>query len=440
METPQTPRHPSNGYEIANGTPLPAPSTGHRASPLAIAQSLPQCTAYSPFVSPSIRRRSQRLQSPGKNLDLRLGSVEEEEPSSVASLLDDSPREDVGQKTKRRRSLRLQEKQITPTKPSPPAKSSSKKSNKKRRQSAHFGSAKLTVDEGKAGAVAGGEGLDLVTNGSSKSTHPSNKKKRRQSAHFGIAKSSVIEKASVADAASTSKESPNLCLAKEAHDEIVLVLETIASNLLGTILEEHELEVPTDIHELDMLNDSMEQDKENRPTISAIKRRKGRRDTFDLSKKRGLRVGPSVLEAACTPGSNTKDVKDQRGKAIKSAGICVDTSHDEEMENEELKKKLFITPKNSEVNVDVEAELSMALNDDPLLEEVVEVNPEMQAKMDGLSSVAVEERMKSLFAEFKVYNYVSNAHNNSCDQNLCQSDTSCPFYYSHASLQESSLQ
>ncbi|KAL7510278.1 hypothetical protein ACHAXN_008990 [Cyclotella atomus] len=426
MDTPTTPRHPSNGYEIINGTPVISGLSSAVASPLVkvggATSSQTQC-AYSPYASPSIRsdgrRRSMRLEmrSPAKNLDLKLGSVDEDVEADYvqASAVEldyclDDTQLDVKKSAKRRRSLGLQAKQPTPTKSESPEvvkveKSSTKKSNKKRRQSAHFGVARSVERKAIVTEIARDTETDcveLMPSGLNE-TKPASKKKRRQSNCFGSAKSVDIELAAMTELEATL----SICLTREAEAELVLALDSIASSVLTTILEEHEAELARK-DKLDESTDSLDNisfeldEKENRPTISAIKRKKGRRDTFDLSKKRGLRVGPSVLDAP-TPGSNTKTVDVHKFEKAKHTGISIDTSIEEE--SDELKKKLFITPKNIDVNHDVTTELARTLKDDPLNHVVVAVNPEVKATMEELESVAVEERMKTMFGEFKIYNY-----------------------------------
>jgi hypothetical protein len=360
------------------------------------------------------------MRSPAKNLDLKLGSVDEDVEADYvqASAVEldyclDDTQLDVKKSAKRRRSLRLQAKQPTPTKSESPEvvkveKSSTKKSNKKRRQSAHFGVARSVERKAIVTEIARDTETDcveLMPSGLNE-TKPASKKKRRQSNCFGSAKSVDIELAATTELEATL----SISLTREAESELVLALDSIASSVLTTILEEHEAELAKK-DKLDESTDSLDNisfevdEKENRPTISAIKRKKGRRDTFDLSKKRGLRVGPSVLDAP-TPGSNTKTVDVHKFEKAKHTGISIDTSIEEE--SDELKKKLFITPKNIDVNHDVTTERARTLKDDPLNHVVVAVNPEVKATMEELESVAVEERMKTMFGEFKIYNYVSN--------------------------------
>ena len=343
MNTPKTPRHPSNGYEI--GSPIE--------------------TLVSPVFSPQ-RRRSLRL-SPAKK-------------SLVNGVVDTG---DVKVK-KRRRSLRLQQIQES-TGESPVVVQ-----KKKRRQSGHFGVAKAADATMKDGSAEGSE----------------SKKKRRQSKCFGVASNAKSDHMPEVKPVSTFR------LSKEAEAELLSALKGFTSTFLTTILEEHELDSnPPSLHSADelssqedsKLNDSLDSEDEkenhaNKLTISAIKRKKGRRDTFDLSRKRGLRVGPSVLEAP-TPFKTVHEVIPVK------AGLKVDTSQGDIGGDDELNKALFITPKNSEVNHDVVAETTRTLRDDP--QNNVQVDPEVEARMEELDSVVVEARMKDLFGELKIYNYVS---------------------------------
>jgi hypothetical protein len=354
------------------------------------------------------------MRSPAKNLDLKLGSVDEEvetecmQTSAESDGLDDLQFDDVNKPVRRRQSLRLQAKQSTPApRVVKMEQSSTKKSNKKRRQSAHYGVV------GSVGLTTAGTEIAHVNE-----TKPASKKKRRQSKCFGVAKSVNIEKVAKSepkvidiDPKSDAAELyPSICLTQEAKTELALALESIASSFMTTILEEHELEIAGE-YKLNQSTDSLDDisfefdEKENKPTISAIKRKKGRRDTFDLSKKRGLRVGPIMLDVP-TPGSNTKTADVHKFEQAKPTGINIDTSIEEEAN--ELKKNLFITPKNSDVNHDVTADLARTMKDDPHSQEVVVTNPEVKARMEGLEIVAVEKRMKTMFGQFKIYNYVSN--------------------------------
>ena len=396
------------------------------------------------------------MRSPGKHLDLKLGSVEEEMVGDY-------------HQPRRRCSLRLQ-RQASPLKSDSPKVvkvSSGKKSNKKRRQSAHFGFAKNPADaREKESQSIKVEARDLLHDNvleeldSPKAVQASkkSKKERRKSKCFGVANSpmddteDVYSQTSCLDLVPTVSAEENLtvCLVQNAEKELVLAFDNVASTMLKTIMEEHELdldEMKAD-EGVDMLNDSFDTDKENMPTLSAIKRKKGRRDTFDLSRKRGLRVGPSVLEAACTPGSNSKHFKDVHEiKPVNCSSITIDTSFDGQgIETaDELNKKLFVTPKNSEFNIDVAAELSRTLKDDPHNNEVVvAINAEVRARMEELSSVDVEKKMKTLFGDFKVYNYVSTSIASICSTHyiclLPNHSTSCEPNQSPASQHEFSRQ
>ena len=240
------------------------------------------------------------MRSPGKNLDLKLGSVNEEESlddsfaepvvaaaAEAAQVKQDQTKRPV----KRRRSLRLQEKQAMPNKAESTevVKGSSKmKGNKKRRQSGHNGFATTSAETETVS-------MDFVSaDEMSKSTHSSSKQKsrtkRRQSGYFGVAKSSAIE---------------TLIVTQEAHDELALALNSITSFVDTSMADKPESDADEmkewdDINSLDD-DDSPETEKENVSSISATKNKKGRRDTFDLSRKRGLRAGPSALETAAVP-------------------------------------------------------------------------------------------------------------------------------------------
>jgi len=342
------------------------------------------------------------MRSPGKNLDLKLGSVNEEESlddslaepvvaaaAEAAQVKQDQTKRPV----KRRRSLRLQEKQAMPNKAESTEVvkgSSNKKGNKKRRQSGHNDFATISAETETVS-------MDFVSaDEMSKSTHSSSKQKsrtkRRQSDYFGVAKSSAIE---------------TLIVTQEAHDELALALNSITSFVDTSMADKpesdaDEMKESDDINSLDD-DDSPETEKENVSSISATKNKKGRRDTFDLSRKRGLRAGPSALETACTPGYNKDlplDVHEM--EKVKPAGITIDTSkHHDDL----FKKKLFITPKNSEVAVDVGAEISSTLKDDPNRDHDVEASEEVKARMEELTSVDIEGTMKTTFSDFKVYNY-----------------------------------
>jgi hypothetical protein len=335
----------------------------------------------SPKVKDTERRRSTRLQlrSPGVNkLDLLMDVADTSSPASSSV----ERQHNLG--TKRRRSLRLQEKQSTtqtPTKQSPAKASVSSKARR------------------------------------------SSKKKRRQSGYFGKAGTSPpltqleIELDHV-PAVSTDGETMQISLMPDGLAELVLALEQITSNILFTI-EAMDVDV----------SDELDGEKENILKGKIMKRRKkGRRDTFDLSRKRGLRVGPSMLEVSCTPDVqeskklNCDDDDDEelpcqkKAKTEFSAGLSrgagctIDSAMVHNDEASSLKKKLFLpTPKYSEVKMDVIAsEITSTLQDDPCPENV-EVSPEKKSRMEELMSLDVEEKMKMLFAEFKCYNYVSDS-------------------------------
>lgn len=340
------------------------------------------------------------MRSPGKNLDLKLGSLNEEEglndsfaepvvaaPAAVAQVKQDQTKRPA----KRRQSLRLKQKQATPNKAESPTvvkRSIKKKGNKKRRQSSsHYGFS--TTSSGSETEI-----MDFMSNDEKPMSNLSSSKqkhrtKRRQSDCFGIANSSGTE-------TKTSTIAIKLIVTKKAQEELAVALDSIASIVESTIKD------TDDIDSLDD-DDASFTEKENADTISATKSKKGRRDTFDLSRKRGLRVGPSVLE-----GSNTKimPLGVHELEKVEPAGITIDTSkHQDNL----FKNELFITPKNSEVTVDVGAEISSTMKDDPHRGQDAEVSEEAKARMEELTSIAIEATMKIMFSEFKVYNYVRNA-------------------------------
>lgn len=263
-------------------------------------------------------------------------------------------------------------------------------------------------------------------------------------------------KATGAKNTSTIRTHDEMSLSVNGHEEVVRGLEGIDTEIvnaearcapqdqsLGNVYSKAASCDDDSIMNADSAAGSIE--KENSvndvATASGVNKRKkrksGRRDTFDLSKKRGLRVGPSVLAVSGTPEIRNGTVKLSSGlkcgekdtvvagfaaqkigaTGFAAAGMSIDTNTNDEDENNDLKKKLFITPKNgNEITIDsLVGELSRSLNDDPssnagnVNAKRVSTSPGMTSRVMDLSSVAVEEEMERLFSEFKVYNYVSSS-------------------------------
>eukprot|EP00804_Cyclotella_cryptica_P001477 CCRYP_003712-RB/>CCRYP_003712-RB protein AED:0.03 eAED:0.03 QI:190/1/1/1/0.5/0.33/3/619/813 len=390
--TPKTPRHPSNGYEVASSeSPL---RFAESSSPSLVARGIlphrADFTSPPQYASPHVRgntqrRRSIRLQqrSPGvSKLDLRLDSFHNENFAAKEACwsIDGRTQEHDGKASKRRRSLRLQERQSTPTK----------------------------------------QTLPKATEHASTKTKASGVK-RRQSAYYGLANSRMlcaenenrVENPNPAVSNDLVEPLDPLSLTKSGHTELVEALEQIASSVLSTVGESVLL-----IN--DDTGDDFVCDKENAPNISIVKRRrKGRRDTFDLSRKRGLRVGPSTLENSGTPEmtnsnqtpsccDNSEDAETFLCKKLVPESCNIDSAmvqHEYDavsfaFEQAILKKELFVSVTTKSTGATVDA----TVKDDPCCREM-ETPQEMNIRMEEMSSDMVEERMKIIFSEFKVYNY-----------------------------------
>ncbi|KAL7522271.1 hypothetical protein ACHAWX_006964 [Stephanocyclus meneghinianus] len=400
--TPKTPRHPSNGYQVASSESprhtfldMRASFTDSSSPNLVERGILPHRTDYSspprsachPVKGDRQRRRSTRLQqrSPGvSKLDLRLDNLLSEEfaPDETTWSIEREPQEHESKSTKRRRSLRLQEKQPTHT------------------MQTLFGPTKRVLNKTKASRV-----------------------KRRQSAYLGVAYSKMVSAEtenhverfnSVSDELGESLEHMSLTLTNSGHKELVQALEQVASSVLS-VMGDSTLKLDVDTR------DDFVGDKENMPTISKVMRgTKRRRDTFDLSRKRGLRVGPSKLEKSSTLGitnskqspscsTHSKDVE-ASPKKLAPLGCAIDSAMAQQQsafENAILKTKLFAstTPKSTAGEVDaILKEMTKTLNDDPFCGEM-KLSRESNDHMEEISSDTVAKRMKLIFSDFKVYNY-----------------------------------
>lgn len=146
--------------------------------------------------------------------------------------------------------------------------------------------------------------------------------------------------------------------------------------------------------------------------LSSSSSRKKRRDTFDLSRKRGLTRSGSVHISDVGVDQNktypkstsmelkidTDEVADLKPPAANiSAGQANETWTD------------MITPKNGSNEVQLpnnfSNEISSSSADDP---DEIRGSLVVRENLRNLSSVAVEEEMRSKFSEFSVYNYVSD--------------------------------
>ena len=139
-------------------------------------------------------------------------------------------------------------------------------------------------------------------------------------------------------------------------------------------------------------------DKVTKPSSS----RKKRRDTFDLSKKRGL-----IRSGAARNGNDEIEQDD----IAYSGGLKlqIDTKETDDRkppatadyESNETWTAM-ITPKNgsNEVLLPIEDSSGSEAN-------AINGSLAVKAKLQNLTSIAIEEKMQSLFSEFSVYNYVS---------------------------------
>lgn len=145
--------------------------------------------------------------------------------------------------------------------------------------------------------------------------------------------------------------------------------------------------------------------------ISSSNRRK-RRDTFDLSKRRGLTRSGAV--------QNSDDGMDQSRTCAESTSLELQIDADEvadlnppaaivsatDQANETWTD--MITPKNGSNEVQLpnvfSNEISSSSADDP---DEMKGSTAVRKNLRNISSVAIEEEMRSKFSEFSVYNYVS---------------------------------
>lgn len=124
------------------------------------------------------------------------------------------------------------------------------------------------------------------------------------------------------------------------------------------------------------------------------KSRKKRRDTFDLSQRRGL-MRSGAIESSYNCELDLNLISDEADLKPRASSSDADQAYD------------IITPKNSSNEVQLtratfDNEISEALSDDEPKNKFME-SPAVKENLRLLTSIAIEEKMRSIFPEFSVY-------------------------------------
>ena len=133
----------------------------------------------------------------------------------------------------------------------------------------------------------------------------------------------------------------------------------------------------------------------NDRVVKSSSRNKKRRDTFDLSRRRGLTRSGAVQSSSSSSNvvSSEMDICIGTDEADLKPQACNFNAADNTTEANNM-----ITPRNGN-------EVQLPFNDEPETEIVG--SQVVKDNLKHLTSIDIEEKMQSLFSEFSVYNYVS---------------------------------
>ena len=131
----------------------------------------------------------------------------------------------------------------------------------------------------------------------------------------------------------------------------------------------------------------------NDRVVKASSRNKKRRDTFDLSRRRGLTRSGAVQSSSSNCVSSDMDMHVATDEADLKPQACNFNGADNTWTEANM-----ITPRNGN-------DVQLPFNDEPETEIVG--SQVVKDNLKHLASIDIEEKMQNLFSEFSVYNYVS---------------------------------